>query len=116
MKTKYEQLQEKYPSDDPLEILLTWDQEIREKVSEALKPYIRVEHWSGRIQWLVSPALEGDKLAEDIELLSRSVAWELLGFDKQFRLSPAQALELADDIINAQKEGHLVGVVRAIYP
>jgi hypothetical protein len=100
---RLEQLQEKYPSDDPLTLLYTWPHNTREKVTKALKPYVRIVHWSGEIQWLVSPSKEGDQLAEDVELLARAASWELLGFDKQFRLSEDQAEDLANDILNAGK-------------
>lgn len=106
MKTKEEkikQLQEKYPSDDPLTILFTWTTETRGKVAKALKPYIRIIY-DGSLQWLISPSKEGDQLAQDVELLARAAAFELVGVDKQFHLLNEQAQDLADGIIGAGKD------------
>ena len=104
LQERLEQLQEKYPSDDPLVDLYTWTTETRTQVAKALKPYIRVMSHDGSLQWLVSPSLEGDQLAQDVELLARAVAWELVGVDKQYHLRNEQAQDLATEIIGAGQD------------
>lgn len=105
---KLDELKQKYPSQDPLEILYTWSHEVRERVSTALKPYVRIQKWDGAIQWLVDPIKQGDDLSADIELLAKAAAWEIIGTGKESRLSEDQAGDLADGIIEAQKQGHVL--------
>lgn len=98
---RIKELQERYPSQDPLDILYTWQTPIREKVSKALKPYVKIQEWDGALQWLVEPIKEGDEFSEDVELLAKAVSFELLGIGKEFRLSQEQAEDLAEGILSA---------------
>lgn len=104
--TKIDELKQKYPSQDPLDALYTWGYLVRMKVSKALKPYVKIQKWDGAIQWLIKPIEQGDDLSDDIELLAKAVAWEMLGIGKESRLSEEQAEDLADGILEAQKQGH----------
>lgn len=102
MKNKLKKLQQKFPSDDPLTSLFTWTTETRRKVTEALKPYIRILSHDGSLQWIAEP--EDDALMDSIELLARAAAFEMVGVDKQYHLRNEQAQDLANEIIGAGKD------------